>query len=81
MVRSHWDIETIELAATSQVAMMGESLLDMLIANRVLRPYIVSKQPQGEAEEWTVGLSLYCAIDPVNMQFDSLPFIRKPQNC
>ena len=81
VVRSHWDIETIEPAATSQVAMMGESLLDMLIANRVLRPYIVSKQPQGEAEEWTVGLSLYCAIDPVNMQFDSLPFIRKPQNC
>ncbi len=80
IVRSFWDIESLEMAATSQVYMMGESLLDMLIANRVIRPYIVSRQSQGEAEEWTVAMSLYCAEDPVNMQFDSLPFIRNPQS-
>ncbi len=80
IVRSFWDIESLEMAATSQVYMMGESLLDKLIANRVIKPYIVSRQSQGEAEEWTVAMSLYCAEDPVNMQFDSLPFIHKLQS-
>ena len=28
-------------------------------------------------EIFTMGLSIYCAIDPDGMEFDSLPYIRK----
>lgn len=77
LVRWSWDSETLELAATSHVEMMGNSLLDLLLENKVLIPYIVSKEPHQEGEIWTVGLSMYCAVDPVGTEFDSLPYIRK----
>ena len=77
LVCRSWDVETLELAATSHVEMMGNSLLDLLLENKVLKPYIVSKEPHQEGEIWTVGLSIYCAVDPVGIEFDSLPYIRK----
>lgn len=77
LVCRSWDVETLELAATSHVEMMGNSLLDLLLENKVLKPYIVSKEPHQEGEIWNVGLSIYCAVDPVGIEFDSLPYIRK----
>ena len=77
LVCRSWDVETLELAATSHVEMMGRSLLDLLLENKVLKPYIVSKEPHQEGEIWNVGLSIYCAVDPVGIEFDSLPYIRK----
>ena len=76
-VRRNWDLDELELAANSHVEMMGNSLLDLLLENKVLSPYIVSKEPNQEGEIWTVGLSIYCAPDPVSLEFDSLPYIRK----
>lgn len=80
LVRSQWDIENLELAATSHVKMMGQSLLDQLIENRVIRPFIVSKEQHGEGEIWNVCVSMYCATDPACMEYDSLPFIRSCWN-
>lgn len=77
LVCRSWDVETLELAATSLVEMMGRSLLDSLLENKVLKPYIVSNEPHQEGEIWNVGLSIYCAVDPVCIEFDSLPYIRK----
>lgn len=77
LVCRSWDVESLELAATFYVEMMGRSLLDLLLENKVLKPYIVSKEPHQEGEIWTVGLSIYCAADPIGMEFDGLPYIRK----
>jgi len=77
-VRSSWDIEDIELAATSQVHMMNESIIELLMANKVIRPYILSQELNGNDIVWTVGISLYCAPDPAATEFDPLPFIRRP---
>jgi len=78
IVRSEWDIESLTLAATSQVEMMGESIVQMLINNNVIKPYVVSQELQGSDNVWTVGVSLYCAKDPAFEEYDSLPFIRRP---
>lgn len=77
IVRRSWDYETLELASTSIVQLMGNSLLNLLLENRVLRPYIVSKETHNEGEVWSVELSMYCASDPVSMEFDNLPYIRE----
>ncbi len=76
LVRSKWDIEDLKLAATSQVQMMSESLIKMLIDNKVIRPYVLSEKPGTDGLIWHIGISLYCAEDPVTAEYDSLPFIR-----
>lgn len=77
-IRSSWDIEDLELAATSQVQMLNESIIKLLIDNKVIRPYILSQELNGNDIVWTVGISMYCAPDPVAAEFDTLPFIQRP---
>lgn len=77
-VRSSWDVEDLELASTSHVKMMSDSLAQMLIDNKVVRPYVLSREPEGDGEVWNVVISLYCAKDPADAEYDSMPFIRLP---
>lgn len=77
-IRSSWNLEDLELAATSQVQIMNESIIKLLMDNKVIRPYILSQELSDNDIVWTVGISLYCSPDPVATDFEALPFIRRP---
>lgn len=69
-VRSSWDVEDLELASTSQVNMMSESLARLLIDNRVVRPYVVSREPGAMVRS---GMSVFhCIALKIRQQMNTI---------
>lgn len=81
MVYDSWDQVDFTLAATSAVHSLCESLTRSLLANKILRPVVLSKENQGSRTEWNIGISLMVAPDPDDIQYESLDFLTPAPPC
>lgn len=72
MVYHNWNQDMFTHAATFAVHSLCESLTRSLLANKILRPVVLSKENQGSRTEWNIGISLMVAPDPDDIQYEAL---------
>ena len=81
MVYDNWNQDIFTLAATSAVHSLCESLTRSLLANKILRPVVLSKENQGSRTEWNIGISLMAAPDPDDIQYEALDILTPAPPC
>lgn len=81
MVYDGWNQETLTFAATFAVHSLCESLTRSLLANKILRPVVLSKENQGSRTEWNIGISLMVAPDPDDIQYEALDILTPRPTC
>lgn len=81
MVYHNWNQDMFTLAATFAVHSLCESLTRSLLANKILRPVVLSKENQGSRTEWYIGISLMAAPDPDDIQYEALDILTPAPSC
>lgn len=81
MVYDSWNQEMLTFAATFAVHSLCESLTRSLLADKILRPVVLSKENQGSRTEWNIGISLMVAPDPDDIQYESLDILTPAPSC